>query len=246
MMGVMDASRPIFLTFDQDWAPAWATVDVCDLLTRAGLRGTLFVTHGGAELDVLREAGWELGWHPNFLPGSSHGAGIEEVLTTLEGWVPEARGARAHTLIRGTPYLEAYRRRGLLYDAADLRDGEPGLAPFRSWTGMWRLPIFFEDDVRMERALPLSVNALRLDRPGLQVCTFHPVLLALNACDLEGYRALKAELSALGKPLTQATRADIASHRQAEVPGLWDLLTELVSSQANRCGGTLSQLVQSL
>ena len=140
----------IHLTFDQDWAPAWATESLHDALAAAGQRGTLFVTQGCPSLGTLRAAGcMELGWHPNFLPGSSHGATVAEVLDTMQGLVPEAVGARAHGLMRGTSILLAYRERGLRYDAADIHDGVPGLAPFESWTGMTRLPIWFEDDVHL-------------------------------------------------------------------------------------------------
>ena len=77
----------------------------------------------------------------------------------MHEWVPEARGVRAHCLIRGTPHLLAYRQRNLIYDASDLHDGEANLKPFLSWTGMVRLPIFFEDDVHLERGHTCSLDA---------------------------------------------------------------------------------------
>lgn len=236
----MSPTPTIHLSFDQDWAPAWATLQLRDMLRSSGATATFFVTQDCPSLPALREAGWELGWHPNFLPGSSHGDSIEAVLDTLAAWVPEARGARAHCLIRGTPYLEAYKARGLWYDAADLHDGEAGLEVFVSWTGVARLPIFFEDDVHLQRGLDVTLEALGLSRPGLKIFTFHPVLVALNAADLESYQALKRDLSAQGKPLSEATAADVAKHGQAARPGLADLLVSLLESC--EIGGTLSEV----
>ena len=242
------AGDVIYLSFDQDWAPAWATTTLTDRLAEAGLEGTLFVTHDCPSLAVIRGGGHvELGWHPNFLPGSSHGATVDEVLDTMAGWVPEAVGARAHTLMRGTPLLEAYKARGIRYDAADIFDGRAGLEAFESWTGVTRLPIWFEDDVHLQRGLPCTLESLGLEAPGLKICTFHPVLVALNAADLQGYAALKADLGARGVPLTEATQADFAPHRERQRDGVDDLFGALVSwlsSRPERRGGRLCRAAE--
>jgi hypothetical protein len=220
----------LYLSFDQDWAPEWATRALTEALAEAGLEGTLFVTHDCPSLATLRASGHiELGWHPNFLPGSSHGDTVEQVLDTMAGWVPEAVGARAHTLMRGTPLLMAYRERGLRYDAADIFDGRAGLTPFESWTGVLRLPIWFEDDVHLERGLGCDVSQLALEAPGLKICTFHPVLVALNASDLSSYRDLKGDLAQRGIGLTEATRGDFARHHQDLKPGVGDLFNALIT-----------------
>lgn len=236
----------VHLSFDLDWAPPWATAALCDLLVGHGLRGTFFVTHACEALGQLRASGAaELGWHPNFLPGSSHGATVEEVLDTMALLVPEAVGARAHTLMRGTPLLLAYRDRGLRYDAADIHDGVAGLRAFESWTGLTRLPIWFEDDVQLERGLPMELGALDLVSEGLKIANFHPVLVALNAADLEGYRRLKEHLGRQGTPLTRATEEDFAPFVERARPGARDLLEALASHLASRpavAGGFLRDL----
>jgi hypothetical protein len=220
----------IHLTFDQDWAPAWATEQIARRVKDAGLEATFFVTHDCPGLASLRSSGvFELGWHPNFLPGSSHGEGVEAVLDHMSQIVPEARGARAHTLMRGTPILEAYKRRGLRYDGADLHDGVSNLEVFQSWTGVSRIPIWFEDDVHLQRGLACQLGSLALDAPGLKVCTFHPVLVALNCADLNSYGALKADLATRGVGLTDATVEDFYRFRQSDHPGVGDLFESLVS-----------------
>lgn len=238
----------VCLSFDQDWAPAWATRDIHDAVSAASLQATLFATHGCESLEAIRAGGLvELGWHPNFLTGSSHGSTTEEVLDTMALLVPEARGARAHCLIRGTPFLTAYRARGLIYDAADLHDGVPNLRPFLSWTGMVRIPIWFEDDVHLERGLPCSLDALDLASAGLKVFTFHPVLVALNAAKLSAYAALKADLGRRGVPLIEARRKDFAPFRQDAEPGVGDLFRAVVSwlvENPQARGGRLRQIAE--
>lgn len=243
---VSRANLMIHLTFDQDWAPAWATRWLLSQLDAAGLSGTFFVTHDCPSLADLRASGRvELAWHPNFLPGSSHGGTVESVLDTLSAWVPEARGARAHCLVRGTPYLQAYHRRGLLYDAADLRDGEPDLRAFVSWTGMVRLPIWFEDDVHIARRLPCSLEAIDVGGSGLHVMSFHPVLLALNARTPDAYAGLKAALQARGVALTDAQPGDFAPHRQeGGVASLLAAVLDWMVAHPHRAGGPLITLAE--
>ncbi len=215
------------------------------MLEAYDLRGTFFVTHQSPALDRLRASGRvELAWHPNFLPGSSQGASPDAVLATMAQWVPEAVGARAHCLVQGTPTLLAYRRCGLRYDAATLRDHVPGLAPFLSWTGLWDLPIWFEDDVHLERGRPCRLDALPLENPGLKVLTFHPTLVALDAPNLEHYAALKRALTG---PLSEATPEHFAAHKG--VRGLGTLFRDVcawLSTRRDVAGGTLGELVSGL
>ncbi|MCB9787650.1 MAG: hypothetical protein H6744_13290 [Deltaproteobacteria bacterium] len=240
--------RSVCLSFDQDWAPAWASRDIHAALVEAGVEATFFATHGCESLETMRERGLvELGWHPNFLTGSTHGSTTEEVLDTMALLVPEARGARAHCLVRGTPFLLAYKGRGLIYDAADLHDGVPGLRPFASWTGMVRIPIWFEDDVHLQRGLPCRLEALDLASEGLKVFTFHPVLVALNATSMRDYAALKAELGRRGVPLTEARRKDFAPFQQRDQPGLGDLFRAVVawlSEHPEARGGQLQHIAE--
>ena len=238
----------ICLSFDQDWAPAWATLAVLERLESAGVPGTFFCTNECPSLARLRASALvELGWHPNFLPGSSHGASFEEVLDAMEALVPGARGARAHALMRGTPLLLAYRDRGLVYDASDIHDGVSGLEPFVSWTGLVRLPIFFEDDVHLQRGLPCRIENLDLGSVGLKVFNLHPVLVALNASSPEAYEALKKDLAHRGVPLADAREEDFARHRQDRQPGvadLFDAVLEHLSQRPERRGGTLGEVAE--
>lgn len=237
----------IYLTFDQDWAPAWATQDLAHRLERAGRSATLFITQPCAAVSEAAERGvFELGWHPNYLPGSSHGDSMATVLDTLAGWVPEATGVRAHSLIRGTPYLLEYGTRGLSYDTSDLLFLMPGIRPGWCWNGVVKLPIYWEDDVHLRHGLPIGLDTVPLGQPGLKVFNLHPVLLSLNSSDFEGYEALKRHLSGQGTPLTEASREDFAPFVSRE-KGVSDLLDELLGYLADHpdeAGGRLGDLAQ--
>ncbi len=219
----------VHLTFDQDWAPPCATRKVAARLSDAGLEATFFVTHDCPSLAELRHrTAIELGWHPNFLPGSSHGITQAEVLDTMARLVPDARGVRAHGLMRSTPLLLEYGRRGLLYEASDLMDGMAGLRPLVAWNRVVRIPIYWVDDVHLTHRRACRLSEIDLASPGLKVFCFHPVLVDLNAVDLEGYRRLKGELSAKGLSLMDATDDDLAPYRRLRRPGIGDLFGELV------------------
>ncbi|HEY8645027.1 MAG TPA: hypothetical protein VIL77_04030 [Gaiellaceae bacterium] len=64
-----------FLTLDVDWCPDSAIDDVAELLIERDVPATWLVTHTSPAIDRLRLRAdlFELGIHPNFLPGSTHG-----------------------------------------------------------------------------------------------------------------------------------------------------------------------------
>jgi hypothetical protein len=62
------------LTSDLDWASEYCIEHFLDIAERFSVTPTLFVTHASvAAFQAARDARAELGIHPNFLPGSSHG-----------------------------------------------------------------------------------------------------------------------------------------------------------------------------
>src|SRR6266700_6816063 len=92
------ASEPVFvLTADQDWAPEWAIETFLQRLGKWQQPVHVFRTSPSRLLDeAVRDRVIEQGWHPNFMPGSTHGATIDEVVRSCERLVPGARTARAH------------------------------------------------------------------------------------------------------------------------------------------------------
>lgn len=236
----------IAFSFDLDWAPSWATDWIREELEDRGLVGTFFVTHACESLDRLRAANMELGIHPNYLPGSSHGTTADEVLDFVRALVPEARGVRAHALVRSTPLWTRYAELGFAYEASDLMDGLAGLRPIRAWNGLVQLPIYWEDDVHLMHGRPLDVASMGLGSAGMKILNFHPVLLALNSASLDGYGALKTELARTGDKLTEASR-DTFVRFADRGPGVRDLflrVADRLAGDESERGGTLFDLAR--
>jgi len=237
----------IVLSSDLDWAPAWATTEMVRRVVAAGCEISIFVTHDGPELPELREsAGVELGWHPNFHPGSSHGETPGEVLDLLAGWVPHAKGVRAHGLVRSTALLEEYARRGLAYDSSDLMHRHPGLRPMPAWNGVVRIPIFWADDVEARHGGSYRLADVDVEDRGLQVFEFHPIHVALNTSTLAGYEGFKAHCEGRGITMNEAAEDEVLPFREAG-RGTSDLLDELLDHLVARgpgAGRTLAAVAE--
>src|ERR1700674_614649 len=95
------------LTLDVDWAPDFMVEPLVDALLGAGVRSTWFVTHPSKAIDRMRHHPelFELGVHPNFLPGSSHGSTTAAVLKTCLEMFPESLWLPRHPLAPSPPLL---------------------------------------------------------------------------------------------------------------------------------------------
>jgi hypothetical protein len=202
------------ITFDVDWAPDWA-IELCAALCRArGIPATFFVTDASPFLAALRQDPlFEVGLHPNFLPGSSHGKTFEEVMDFSLGLVPEARSMRTHDLFGCSSLFELIARRyGQIQVDASLflpgRSCEPVILyhgePPRRFV---RVPFRFADNVAA-RSPGWRWDAEPVIGDGLTVFDFHPSHIALNLVMPDAYTKVK---SAMGnRPLHAATRGDFA------------------------------------
>ena len=53
--------------------------------------------------EQILSCGHELGIHPNFLKGSSHGSEVSEIIENCLSFVPNAKIMRTHSLVRSSP-----------------------------------------------------------------------------------------------------------------------------------------------
>lgn len=183
------AERPAFcLTTDIEWSPEWAIRDLFALADAYDAPLTPFVTHRSDYL-WQRFKGSTLaptvGVHPNFLPGSTHGGTVPDVIAHVTALWPEARSFRSHCFYSETRMDRQLADRGFRYDSNLLAFLQPGLLPLRTATRIVRFPVFWEDDVHSGFALPWSVEAIEdeLRAPGLKIFNVHPLRVALNVPD---------------------------------------------------------------
>ena len=101
------SSSNTYLTFDIDWAEDKMMEPILEELLKRRMKSTWFVTHDTPLLQVFRKHSdlVDLGIHPNFLEGTTHGESEEEILQHVLALVPEARVIRTHNVFQSGPLL---------------------------------------------------------------------------------------------------------------------------------------------
>ncbi|RKX26480.1 MAG: hypothetical protein DRP45_03425 [Candidatus Zixiibacteriota bacterium] len=189
--------QPVFcFTSDLDWAPEWAIESLLDRFEEVGFPLTPFVTHKSPLIqsrfssEALKS---EVGLHPNFLPGSTHGNSPEEVIEHVFSLWPEASTFRSHSFVDSSLISDLFTERGMRYDSNLCLFLQPDCRPLCHCSGMWRFPVFWEDDVHYKQGLSFEWNTLKghIETPGLKVFNVHPLLYALNVPDEQFYNSHK-------------------------------------------------------
>ena len=204
----------IAIVLDIDWAPDFVIEAVAEILVEKGVCATWFITHASPVMEQLRRYPdlFELGIHPNFLAGSTHGETPAAVMQHCMQMVPEAVSMRTHSLYQSTPLLKQVA--GLTQIENDVSLFMPyaaGLRPVRMWfagCSLVRIPVYWSDTQEMVR--PDSDWRLEtlLAREGLKVFAFHPIHVYLNLDEPGPYQALKQELP----NLKSARKSDLAAY----------------------------------
>lgn len=184
----------VVLTADQDWAPAWATQWLIETAQERDIPLHVFCTNLDGKHDPIDGEGVTYGIHPNFLPGSSHGATAEEVVAHCLRLVPGATTARSHAFCESTPAMQAMASQGIVADSNLCTHLEPGLEPIRHFTGLLRFPVWLEDDVLLRLpgwGLPTHEQVVEIANlmrtPGLKILNFHPSLVGANVATFAEY-----------------------------------------------------------
>lgn len=186
-----------------DWAPDFAIDFVADLLLSSSVKATWFLTHTSPSVDKLKEHPdlFELGLHPNFLTGSSHGETAEEVLEHCAVISDTAVSARTHGLFQSTPLLDLIvRRTSIRIDVSLFLPHFANLYPFRyrmNGRELWRVPYLWEDDFEMERRTPWWHLDPLIALDGLKVLDFHPMHVYLNSNQMAAYRSCAQSVPSL-------------------------------------------------
>ena len=202
--------EPVFvLTSDTDWASEFAIEQLLDFAITRDIRPTVFVTHKSASLRNAAAAGTvDLGIHPNFLPGSSHGSDIDQVIAHSFDLVPGARLWRSHAFVDGTHVALKLHAAGIRIDSNLCLYMQQDLVPLEHWVGIRRFPVFWEDDVHWHRGGSWDFARYRDDffAPGLKVVNVHPFIFALNIPDNDFYQSVKSSIPTLAAGQAAALR----------------------------------------
>lgn len=233
MIGCKDF--PVALTFDIDWAPDCAVEACIEILKNHSIPATFFITHQSNILDELvSDDLFEVGIHPNFLPGTTHGKTYEEILDTVMNLVPHTFLLRTHGLFQSTNLffllLEKYPQ--IKYDFSLFLPENKFLKPFKFYNekndSITKVPYQWEDDLYFSRSFELCSRNKEIvfDRATYQIFDFHPIHIYLNSQNSELYNKLK---QALNKPLHQATFEDLKNYRNPE-EGAADWLYHIIET----------------
>jgi len=234
----------VAITLDVDWAPDFMIDDAARVLVERGVRATWFVTHRSPAVERLAETPlFELGLHPNFLAGSTHGDSWEAVLAHCAELVPDAVSMRTHALVQSTPLLDfVASETGVRIDVSLYLPHAPGLQPVEHASArgsLVRVPYVWEDDLEMTRASPVwSIGAMSR-AAGLKVLDFHPVHVYLNSARLAGYEELKRQGS-----FSDLDAGAAQPYVNRTEPGTRDMFVEAADHLAAHGGGrTISEVV---
>ena len=186
------------LTFDIDWSPDFAIRYCLELLENAGCKATFFATHSTSINQEIVDRGHNLGIHPNFLPSSSQGTSVQEIISECLTYAPDAWCMRTHALVQSTPLLlEIFSKFPQLKLDVSLFMHRFAYAHKVKWEfdGITfdRLLYNWQDDAQFASFNEDSLPKLFFGE--LIVFDFHPIHVFLNSTDGNEYRNLKLEQS---------------------------------------------------
>ena len=219
---------------------------VAALLMKAGAKATWFVTHDSPATRRLTDAQdlFELGIHPNFAVGSTHGDTPSDVLESCLNLAPCATVMRTHGLLQSTSLLNLAVSYGVRTDSSIFLPHATKIEPVEYWWSgrkLTRIPYVWEDDFEMHRPTPVwSISALR-PTVGPRIFDFHPVHVWLNAATDEPYRQLKERSKSLNE-VTLAQSKDLQCRGSGPGSMFRELLDAIAKQGSSR---TLSEISDS-
>ncbi len=187
---------PVAVTVDLDWACEAAIVALLDHLRAEKIPVTLFATHVSQRvLSCMDEL--EVGLHPHFGQGSSHGATQDEVVRSVLALPHNLAAFRCHRFAVSNEIRAAMIGAGMQVSSNVCADLEV-VPPFRERSGLLEIPIFLEDGGYLQRQRSLtSMDELAplLDLPDPKVLVLHPMHFAINTPRFDYMTNLKGSVT---------------------------------------------------
>jgi hypothetical protein len=209
----------ISFTADIDWAPDFLIDEMAQTFIDHEIKCTWFVTHESAAVDRLKESKYfELGIHPNFHEGSSHGKTEDEVIQFCKKMLPKTRVVRMHALHQNSYLLRKLQNEyDIDIDCSLFLPHTSNLIPHlfyhdRHRKPLFRIPFNWEDDV--ECLTPHQTWVFDpgiLTRQGIKMFNFHPMYVGINESDFQQYSSIKSQLCR-NKKLSELEASELAPY----------------------------------
>lgn len=187
------------ITSDVDWASEECIADFITLCNEYDVKPLVLMTHKSEAVERSLAAGLiETGIHPNFLDGSTHGDGFDDVLKHCLSLSPSISVSRSHQYFDCYSLSQSMIQHGIRHDLNLCLHLQENITPLKHCSGILRFPTFWEDDVH---AVTENGNWDFADyqrvfsSPGLKVINVHPIHIALNSPDMGYYLKHKEEAS---------------------------------------------------
>jgi len=237
----------IVITLDMDWAPDLVIDWVADKLVEHNVKATWFVTHASPAVERLRQRSdlFELGIHPNFMIGSTHGNSPEEVLNHCLEVVPEATSMRSHGLAQSTDILaKVIETAKIKTDVSIYLPRMMDVKPVRyNWGGghLVRMPFIWEDDFEIQKKdSEWELESLLGVDDGLRIFNFHPIHIFLNSDNNYCYEELK------GRGLDAVGLSDEGRGFTHSGEGVGDFFDRCIQEVAKRGSYKIAELVNDI
>lgn len=232
-------SSTLIVTVDLDWACEPAIEGLLAWLDARAIPYTVFTTHRSAAVEA-RLATVEVGLHPNFAPGSSHGTTTAAVVDHVVQLPHNIAAFRCHRFEHGNDSMEAMAAAGMRVSSNVCTDMDSP-RPFRNRYGFLEIPVFFEDGGYLRLHKPLHIDSAwrhAVARPGPKVLLLHPMHWALNSPTFYFMRQIKDSLSP--ENWNQLTTSDLECRRW-QGPGIRTLVEEVLEL-AERSGAEFTTI----
>jgi hypothetical protein len=220
----------LIITIDLDWACEPAVEETLDFLQNRGIRPTVFITHRSSRVESsLNEI--DVGLHPFFDPGSSHGSTISKTVEYVMNLPHNLPAFRCHRYAICNASKQAMSAAGMFISSNVCTDLEI-VKPFRDRFGMLEVPIFLEDGgyLWLKRSLDINESLSKtILEPGAKVITIHPMHFALNTPYFAYMSDIKQSMS---REAWGSMSKSVLSTLRWKGQGIRDFLVELLQIQS--------------
>ena len=234
----------IFLTVDIDWAPEYMIENIVKIFKQYNVSATVFATHKSDFLfNLQKNSHYELGIHPNLSANSTQGDTLTDIIDNLKSFYNNMSGCRFHLLDYSYRDLDNLSKKGFKYDVSTLHMNKPCIIPIcNPDLKMTMLTYIWEDGPCENAHLPMTLDSINLDSPGMKIINFHPLNVFLNGQGPENRLAFIKDV----KNITDCPEATTKKYRSS-LGGVEDLLHNLLQYLTENSVNTscLSELVDS-